>query len=503
MEKWAYELAKTFYKAGMEQECIRECSDIILWFGEGIYVEKAKMLRSYFSGETDKEKLMEELKRRSMEDTGTIDSEKIKVAQAEQEASKLEGLEEEGTDSYEEDIYSATDFTIEEETVEFEDGLKKDVQNILIEGWEDESEYENSASYEEEYIEREVDTNSEEGYEWQETIESEQTKDSQIEDEVAKESEESKFCEEDTVTPLLRQDTTIYDDEYGSKSNRELAEQEVEAAIYQLLQEEDMDEDDKKLNQIAEELNINLGEIFGNFSHVKSVKRQLVKSLESIMDEHTKTVQMIITGTVGSGKTTLAKDITMFLNKAGKLKSSKIAKIKAEKLNIIDIASKKDTLRDCCLVVENASELERQTIDSLLELCYSLQGNIAVIFEENKKNVNKLFRECPKLMDLFKNRIHLPEYTQEDLVGFAYACLRQQEYRLDPKALSVLHHKINQIAKQSEPHRQLEQICSQMRMVMDAADIRTGKQLSNLASQGELKVVEVLTVLPEDFATRI
>ncbi|MDD4565976.1 MAG: tetratricopeptide repeat protein [Eubacteriales bacterium] len=65
IEKWAYELAKLYYKAGMEEACIQECSDIILWFGEGNYVEKAKMLKAYYSGETDKEKMIEELKRRA------------------------------------------------------------------------------------------------------------------------------------------------------------------------------------------------------------------------------------------------------------------------------------------------------------------------------------------------------------------------------------------------------------------------------------------------------
>lgn len=65
IEKWAYELAKLYYKADMEEECISECSDIILWFGTGSYVEKAKMLKSYYSGETNKESMIEELKRRA------------------------------------------------------------------------------------------------------------------------------------------------------------------------------------------------------------------------------------------------------------------------------------------------------------------------------------------------------------------------------------------------------------------------------------------------------
>lgn len=76
MEQWAYELAKLYYKTGLEEECIKECSDIILWFGEGTYVEKAKVLKSYFSGDTDKNKLIEDLKRRS-QIVHTNDMEKI------------------------------------------------------------------------------------------------------------------------------------------------------------------------------------------------------------------------------------------------------------------------------------------------------------------------------------------------------------------------------------------------------------------------------------------
>ncbi len=65
MEKWLYELAKLYYKAGMEEKCIKQCSDIILWFGEGKYVEKAKVLRAYYSGEADKETILKKLKERA------------------------------------------------------------------------------------------------------------------------------------------------------------------------------------------------------------------------------------------------------------------------------------------------------------------------------------------------------------------------------------------------------------------------------------------------------
>lgn len=44
-EKWAYELALLYYKAGEEQKCVEECDDLVLWFRQGDYVIKALELK--------------------------------------------------------------------------------------------------------------------------------------------------------------------------------------------------------------------------------------------------------------------------------------------------------------------------------------------------------------------------------------------------------------------------------------------------------------------------
>ena len=44
-EKWGYELALLYHRAGMEKECIAECDELILTFGEGKYVLKAMELK--------------------------------------------------------------------------------------------------------------------------------------------------------------------------------------------------------------------------------------------------------------------------------------------------------------------------------------------------------------------------------------------------------------------------------------------------------------------------
>lgn len=51
VEEWAYELAKLYQRAGRDEDCRRECEDIILWFGEGEIVERADMLLDYLDGD--------------------------------------------------------------------------------------------------------------------------------------------------------------------------------------------------------------------------------------------------------------------------------------------------------------------------------------------------------------------------------------------------------------------------------------------------------------------
>lgn len=44
-EKWAYELASLYHRCGYATECVEECDQLILWFGEGKYVMKAMELK--------------------------------------------------------------------------------------------------------------------------------------------------------------------------------------------------------------------------------------------------------------------------------------------------------------------------------------------------------------------------------------------------------------------------------------------------------------------------
>lgn len=470
MEKWAYELAKLYYKAGMEEECIQECSDLITWFGEGRYVEKAKILRAYHLGEIDKEELLEGLKNRTLSGiTADLEDSIRHVKEEETVNIKIQDTPE--------------DMMLDE----LAESVGKEINSLMGDGHGEIEEDDGTGTGNEETGQEDMADDDGEKTERIESMESEEGGELEANKEYRENEEDGRINIDGNGD-----DEGIYD--------TQMPADEEESDIFRFIRTDEKNEDLDKLDKLTESLDIDIYRIFGKWLHIKDIQRQLTRSLEMILDKRTKSVQMIITGAPSSGKTTLAKDIAIFLNKTGKLKTSTIAKITAEKLNGIDITGAREKLRNCCLVVENASELKRPTIDKLLELIKYFHGDIAVIFEENKKNMNRLFRECPKLMELFKNRIHLPSYTEEDLLGFAYFYIMQREYILKQPAFEVLKAGINEIYRNTERDKQLESVAKYVQNAIDAVDLRTGKLLSALAAEGRLADAGILTILPEDFS---
>jgi len=490
LEKWTYELAKLYYKAGMEQECIQECSDIILMFGEGSYVEKAKILKAYYSGEVSKDEIIEKLKNIAGKDGKDL-SEKDSRTDEEAEPDNQDAL----TETYGDEAGDMYEFGKER------DGREGKAVEIEI---PDEGIHDNVMDEITDSVRRKVAS----------LLEDEQKPDAgkdlskQDENNELTETGAYNYANDGSAETYANTDANEYANKNINKDSNEdtgkdFSELDAEKEINSLFDLDETNEDLKRLDNLSESLNVNLRHIFGNFLHVKELQKQLVKSLELIMDRHTKSVQMIITGAPLSGKTTLAKEIAIFLNKTGKLKTSRIAKISAIRLNDIDITKRKEEIRNCCLVVENASELKRPAIDKILELIKYFRGDIAVIFEDNNKNLNRLFRECPKIMELFKNRIHIPPYTEEDLLKFAYSNIVFRGYKLHPSALEPLKNGLYEIINHEDKDRRLEKISEYIRNAMTSADIRTGKEIPRLVAEGRLTDVEVVSLMPEDFVKQI
>ncbi|MDE5802985.1 MAG: hypothetical protein K2I22_08740 [Lachnospiraceae bacterium] len=56
-EKWAYELAYLYHRIGLGTKCVEECDELILWFGEGKYVQKAMELKQLHAPLTNEQQV--------------------------------------------------------------------------------------------------------------------------------------------------------------------------------------------------------------------------------------------------------------------------------------------------------------------------------------------------------------------------------------------------------------------------------------------------------------
>ena len=81
-EEWAYELAYLYHKAGKADKCIDACDELILWFGDGPYVERALELKMLYQPLT---KTQEEKYRQFKLEKENISRENKKEAEPESE----------------------------------------------------------------------------------------------------------------------------------------------------------------------------------------------------------------------------------------------------------------------------------------------------------------------------------------------------------------------------------------------------------------------------------
>lgn len=119
LEEYAYELAKVYHKLGMAEECMNECRDIILWFGAGATVERAKALLAYYKGEFSLEDIKNAgeryLARRQEEGEDDIEPEYAEEeAQPEYEEPSAEEFGNESPEEYEEEVFEEEQEALED-----------------------------------------------------------------------------------------------------------------------------------------------------------------------------------------------------------------------------------------------------------------------------------------------------------------------------------------------------------------------------------------------------
>lgn len=551
-EKYAYELAKLYHKLGREQECMAECADLILWFGEGTYVERAKALQAYYRGELSVEDIKEEAERRIREAEERRAREEEERRAYEEEQRRLEEearmraeeearLAEEERMRLEEEAYLAEERRLwaeeearraEEESRRLEEERLAEEENRRLEeeerlaleaiyravaeerfggevtgvSTEEEEELPEESYYVAEALEEVAAADMSEPM-WEDDATAVGT-----EEEIAEEAMDTEEYEQISLFAEVKQEvqeTELMESEELPEYEEVQTQEEAEEPVEEPEQEErevfaDVQVVTKVSKELAarlEEKGILFEEALHEFARIERVRKQLVRMLEVVVTVRRKCHCLIITGESKSGKTTLGTYLAKLLYELSYVKSPRVAKIGAERLNQIDLYEKKEQLRDVCLIVEHAGAMTEETAAKLLEFIQNTNVVGTVILEDNANAISRLLRNHAECNRVFNNRVHLPKYDSSELLGFALEYIREQDYEIGRDAKKRLEQKIEYLTRRDQKNGRLVATMELVKTALEHADDRNQETILNMASAGNFLAAGALELTAEDFGT--
>lgn len=195
--------------------------------------------------------------------------------------------------------------------------------------------------------------------------------------------------------------------------------------------------------------------LFSYFVPVHGMSEQLVQVLED--DRMCKSRygtsrigNILIVGRRGSGKTVLAVDLVKAIQKSRRMKQGKVAIVKAEALNKKDIAGIIEKLHGGALVIEKASRLKGETIDTLCELMEGQTDEMLVVLEDERKPIDKMLAQYPNFQKKFTSRIELPVFINDELVTFGQTYAKENGYKIDEMGILALYSDIDILQREEK-----------------------------------------------------
>ena len=379
IEKWAYELAKLYHKAGMKDNCVRECSDIILWFGEGVIVEKAKALKSIYVQE-------------------------VKPVQSIQASTKQEISLEMGLSKTKDLSEVQQHLQSLDEEIEIDDEIAREAIDNLTKRF----------SKQLEELERK-----------EEEPEVEEESEVEEEPEVEKELEEEAEPETSNIETVLAKEVEMM----------------VESEGYKNLYNDD-----------------EIKQIFGSYLFLP----QYMDPILSVLYECKKQRQIQQFAIMGENQEELlmiSKNIAKVCYNYGLTKSSQIAKISASKLIQVDLSTKYDKLKGGFLIITDVCELNSHIVVQLVDMICTLKGQIVVIFEGRKSEVEQVLDKYAPLKEYVSHFIELPIIQEQNVCQCVEQCFANFGFQLDESALTYLTDQIpfmDIVASSGQYRRMLE-----------------------------------------------
>lgn len=456
MEEWAYELAKLYHKAGRREDCLKECSDIVLWFGQGVIVEKARMLRDHYLG------------------TATIPIEEIQEAIKKQ---KKGGIQE-------------------------KEVFVKEVEKVVKELHTNENKQQKQAIFQNNSLDIKTE------------LPLSSTKEPEIESESIQNSKDKTILEkpvEEAEKPMKKK----VEDFHTKKLAVERLKQTVKTERAGIddtgnWNAESIEEKREKLETTGPVMtimgesktavgNMDFSKLFGGFSKVSRICDQ-IESLLMVVEQEDLPRHLLVVGQSKSGKTTLSKMIAKMYYKIGLIKTPQVARITAQRLNMISIEDKKEKLKDGCLLVENASFLTRNTILQLVTMMQEFGENIIVILEDRPEIMELLMQEYPGFSSWFGFQITIPAYTREDLLGFSIYYIESYHFILTQDGKMALEQTIDKILTECEERAIFIVLLRELQNLKERVEARSMMELIEKSKKGIEPTQNTIIIDKKDFS---
>ena len=355
-----------------------------------------------------------------------------------------------------------------DESEDSEKEMEDDGDDIFYEGGQDEDDF---------YEEDDEELNDEEFF-GSDPEEDDFYEEEETEEEFDEEPEEDDFGEEDRFeniddyeeddeldelpvvsrSPLTEENRAVLQKTTEIKAvkkknqERKLTEEEKLEKFVDSLQQEDHSRDiiprEKALTEDETKL-------FTYMAKVPGLREQIISALCDVQaaasDKTSRTGNIIVMGGKETGKTRLISSLIPAICSELNLEAAKVAYVFADQINGKNITEIVRKMAGGFLVIENANQLKKDTVNQLSKAMEFRTDSMFVILEDEKISMRKLMARFPKFTSKFTSVINIPVFTNDELVNFAKVYTRENGYTIDQMAMLTLYNLISTNQKDDQP----------------------------------------------------